>query len=34
MNQHTPGYEVTRDGRVFSVASNWRGYGKEILREA
>jgi hypothetical protein len=23
-----PGYEVTRDGRVFSVASNWRGKGR------
>ena len=23
----TPGYEVTPDGRVFSVVSNWRGYG-------
>ena len=29
--QHTPGYEVTRDGRVFSVSSNWRGYGKREL---
>lgn len=31
--QHTPGYEVTRDGRVFSVASNWRGYGKREMRQ-
>ena len=28
---HTPGYEVTPDGRVFSVASNWRGYGKREM---
>lgn len=31
--KHTPGYEVTRDGRVFSVASNWRGYGRRELRQ-
>ena len=23
----TPGYDVTPDGRVFSLTSNWRGYG-------
>ncbi len=23
-----PGYEVTRDGRVFSVETNWRGRGR------
>lgn len=22
-----PGYRISRDGRVFSTASNWRGYG-------
>jgi hypothetical protein len=27
MAKHTPGYEVTQSGRVFSVSSNWRGYG-------
>ena len=32
MSAHTPaGYEVTADGRVFSVAHNWRGYGKRAL---
>jgi len=29
--KHTPGYEVTRDGTVYSVESNWRGYGKRAL---
>ena len=33
MSKHTPGYEVTQDGRVFSVASNWRGYGRRELRQ-
>lgn len=28
------GYEVTRDGRVFSLEHNWRGYGKrEMVQE-
>lgn len=27
----TPGYEVTADGRVYSVAHNWRGYGRREL---
>lgn len=31
--KHTPQYEVTRDGRVFSLASNWRGYGKREMRQ-
>lgn len=31
--KHTPGYEVTADGHVFSVASNWRGYGKRELTQ-
>lgn len=26
-----PGYEVTTDGDVFSVSSNWRGYGRRAL---
>ena len=26
-----PGYEVTEDGRVFSVSTNWRGYGRRQL---
>lgn len=30
---HTLGYEVTRDGRVFSCASNWRGYGRRELQQ-
>jgi hypothetical protein len=25
------GYEVSRDGHVFSVAHNWRGYGRREL---
>ena len=29
--QHTPGYEVTCDGRVYSIDHNWRGYGKREL---
>lgn len=28
-----PGYQVTRDGRVFSTASNWRGYGARELQQ-
>lgn len=27
------GYEVTPDGRVFSWASNWRGYGRRELAQ-
>ena len=30
---HWAGYEVTRDGRVFSTASNWRGYGRREMRK-
>lgn len=33
MTKHTPGYEITKDGRVFSVASNWRGYGRREMRQ-
>lgn len=33
MGEHTPGYEVTRDGRVFSVVSNWRGYGRREMQQ-
>lgn len=33
MSKHTPGYEITSDGRVFSVSSNWRGYGKREMRQ-
>lgn len=32
-SKHTPGYEVTSDGRVFSVASNWRGYGVREMQQ-
>lgn len=28
---YTPGYRVTRDGRVFSCATNWRGYGEREM---
>ena len=31
--KHTPGYEVTADGRVFSISHNWRGYGQRELRQ-
>ena len=27
------GYEITRDGRVFSNAHNWRGYGRREMRQ-
>lgn len=33
MSKHTPGYEVTRDGRVFSVDSNWRGHGRREMQQ-
>jgi hypothetical protein len=28
-----PGYRVTRDGRVFSTDSNWRGYGAREMAQ-
>lgn len=31
--QHTPGYRITADGRVFSVEHNWRGYGERELSQ-
>jgi len=31
--QHTAGYEVTKDGRVFSVGHNWRGYGRREMAQ-
>lgn len=31
--QHTPGYHVTADGRVFSVGHNWRGRGRREMRQ-
>lgn len=30
---HTPRYEVTCDGRVFSLDTNWRGYGQRELTQ-
>lgn len=30
---HTPEYDVTEDGRVLSVSSDWRGYGKRELKQ-
>jgi HNH endonuclease len=30
-SKHTSGYEVTSDGRVFSVLTNWRGYDRREL---
>lgn len=29
-----PGYRVSEDGHVFSVASNWRGYGERELNQS
>lgn len=31
--KHTPGYEVTQEGKVFSVSSNWRGKGRRELSQ-
>jgi hypothetical protein len=32
MTKHTPtSYEITRQGRVFSLSSNWRGYGRREM---
>ena len=28
---HTPEYEVMRDGAVFSNSTNWRGYGRRQM---
>lgn len=33
MSKHTPGYEVTPYGSVFSVSSNWRGLGRRRLAD-
>ena len=33
MSKHTPGYRVTRDGRVFSFGHNWRGYGEREMHQ-
>lgn len=35
MTAHTfvPGYQVTREGLVFSVGHNWRGYGPRLLTQ-
>lgn len=33
MSEHTKGYEVTDDGRVYSITSNWRGHGKREMRQ-
>lgn len=33
--KHTlDGYEVTRDGRVYSVSSNWRGMGRREMHQS
>ena len=34
MSKHTPGYEVTSDGKVFSISHNWRGYGRRELSQS
>ena len=31
--KHPPGYEVMPDGRVFSISSNWRGYGRREMKQ-
>ena len=31
--EHTPGYITTREGRVFSCATNWRGYGRREMKQ-
>jgi hypothetical protein len=31
-SKHTPGYEITPDGKVFSVFTNWRGYGRREMQ--
>ena len=31
--KHTFDYEVTKDGKVFSTTSNWRGYGKREMKQ-
>src|SRR5687768_8506307 len=31
MAQHTPVYEITREGNVFSATTNWRGRGRREL---
>lgn len=28
-----PGYKATADGRIISVASDWRGYGEREMRQ-
>jgi hypothetical protein len=33
MSEHTKGYEITHDGRVLSLDSNWRGYGKREMAQ-
>lgn len=33
MSKHPAGYEVTDDGRVFSILHNWRGYGRRELAQ-
>lgn len=30
----TPGYEVTPDGRIYSVTSNWRGHGRREMNHS
>lgn len=30
----TPGYEITKDGCVFSLETNWRGYGRREMKQS
>lgn len=30
---HTPGYEITRSGSVFSTSTNWRGLGAREMSQ-
>jgi len=33
VTEHTPGYRVTDDGKVYSCDHNWRGYGERELSQ-
>lgn len=33
MSKHLECYDITHDGRVFSVDTNWRGYGRREMQQ-